>query len=124
MATIEIPKELLPADGRFGSGPSKVRPEGVDALARAGRSYLGTSHRQRAVRDVVARVRHGLADLFSLPEGYEVVLGNGGTTTFWDAALFGLIERRSEHCSFGEFSAKFAQAVAAAPFLEDPVEIA
>jgi phosphoserine aminotransferase len=119
----EIPKELLPADGRFGSGPSKVRPEGVDALSRAGRTYLGTSHRQRTVRDVVARVRGGLSSLFSLPDGYEVVLGNGGTTSFWDAALFGLIERRSQHCSFGEFSAKFAQAVAAAPFLEDPALI-
>jgi phosphoserine aminotransferase len=123
MSTIEIPKELLPADGRFGSGPSKVRPEAVDALSRAGRSYLGTSHRQRTVRDVVARVRRGLADLFSLPEGYEVVLGNGGATAFWDAAVFGLIERRSQHLSFGEFSAKFAQAVAAAPFLEDPAVI-
>jgi phosphoserine aminotransferase len=124
MSTIEIPKELLPSDGRFGSGPSKVRPEAVDALSRAGRTYLGTSHRQRTVRDVVARVRRGLSDLFSLPEGYEVVLGNGGTTAFWDAAVFGLIERRSQHLSFGEFSAKFAQAVSAAPFLDDPAMIA
>jgi phosphoserine aminotransferase len=121
MSTIEIPKELLPADGRFGSGPSKVRPEGVDALSRAGRTWLGTSHRQKAVRAVVGRVRTGLAALFSLPEDHEIVLGNGGTTSFWDAAVFGLIERRSEHLTFGEFSAKFAQAVAAAPFLEDPV---
>jgi predicted phosphoserine aminotransferase len=121
MPTIEIPKELLPADGRFGSGPSKVRPEGVDALSRAGRTWLGTSHRQKAVRQVVGRARQGLSALFSLPEGYEIVLGNGGTTTFWDAAVFGLVLRRSEHLTFGEFSAKFAAAVTASPFLEDPV---
>jgi phosphoserine aminotransferase len=123
MHKIEIPKDLLPSDGRFGSGPSKVRLEAVAALAAAGSSYLGTSHRQRGVRDVVGRVRSGLAELFSLPEDYDVVLGNGGTTAFWDAALFGMIERRSQHLVFGEFSGKFAQAVKAAPFLEDPVVI-
>lgn len=120
MTTIEIPKELLPHDGRFGSGPSKVRTENVDALAAAGRNYLGTSHRQATVRDVVARVRSGLAELFSLPDGYEVMLGNGGTTAFWDAAVFGLIEQKSQHLSFGEFSSKFATAVQAAPFLDNP----
>jgi phosphoserine aminotransferase len=125
MATIEIPKELLPADGRFGSGPSKVRAAALDALAdgTTRTHYLGTSHRQKPVRAVVGRVRAGLRDLFSLPDGYEVLIGNGGTTTFWDAATFGLIERRSQHLTFGEFSAKFAQAVGAAPFLDDPVVI-
>jgi phosphoserine aminotransferase len=118
-----IPRELLPADGRFGCGPSKVRPEALAALAATGRDYLGTSHRQAGVRSVVRRVREGLAELFRLPDGYEVLLGNGGTTTFWDAATFGLIEQRSQHCVFGEFSAKFADATAAAPFLADPVVI-
>ncbi len=117
---IPIPADLLPADGRFGCGPSKVRPEAVAALAAAGTSYLGTSHRQAGVRGVVARVRAGLRELFALPDGYEVVLGNGGTTAFWDIATFGLVERRSQHCVFGEFSSKFADAVAAAPFLSEP----
>jgi phosphoserine aminotransferase len=117
---ITIPPELLPADGRFGSGPSKVRLEAVAALVAAAPAYLGTSHRRPGVRSVVGRIRSGLADLFSLPEGYEVLLGNGGTTAFWDAALFGLIDRRSQHLSFGEFSAKFAAAVAGAPHLEPP----
>jgi phosphoserine aminotransferase len=121
---IVIPAELLPGDGRFGSGPSKVRPEAVEALAAAGRTFLGTSHRQPAVRFKVAELRNGLAELFSLPDGYEVLLGNGGTTAFWDAACFNLIERRSQHLSFGEFSAKFAAAVAAAPFLAAPEIIA
>jgi phosphoserine aminotransferase len=117
---ITIPAHLLPADGRFGSGPSKVRPEAVEALAaRAGR-YLGTSHRQKTVKSVVGSLRTGLRQLFSLPDGYEVVLGNGGTTTFWDAATFGLIERKSQHLSFGEFSTKFAAAASAAPHLDDP----
>ncbi len=119
-ATIEIPAHLLPADGRFGSGPSKVRPEAVAGLAAAAGDYLGTSHRQAGVRSVVGRVRAGLAELFSLPEGYEVVLGNGGATAFWDAATFRLVERRSQHLSFGEFSSKFAAVVAAAPSLEKP----
>ncbi|MFT4124463.1 MAG: phosphoserine transaminase [Microbacteriaceae bacterium] len=116
---IAIPTELLPADGRFGCGPSKVRPDQLSHLATAGAALLGTSHRQAPVRDLVGRVRSGIAELFRLPEGYEVVLGNGGSTAFWDAAAFGLIERRSEHLSFGEFGAKFA-AAAAAPWLETP----
>ena len=117
---IHIPHELLPGDGRFGSGPSKVRSEQVVALGKVSRTYLGTSHRQRAVKSVVGRVRAGLAELFSLPEGYEVVLGNGGTTCFWDAATFGLVESKSQHLSFGEFSSKFAAAAKAAPHLGDP----
>jgi phosphoserine aminotransferase len=119
-----IPADLRPLDGRFGSGPSKVRPEAVAALSATGSAYLGTSHRQKTVRDVVRRVREGLAALFALPEGYEVVLGNGGSTAFWDIATFQLIESRSQHLSFGEFSAKFAAAAAAAPFLDEPSVIA
>ena len=119
-SSVTIPADLLPSDGRFGSGPSKVRPEAVDALARVSRTYLGTSHRQAGVRSVVGRLRRGLRELFSLPDDYEVVLGNGGTTVFWDAATFGLIERKSQHLSFGEFSSKFAAAAAAAPHLEQP----
>ncbi|TAL12577.1 MAG: phosphoserine transaminase [Frankiales bacterium] len=117
---IEIPRDLLPADGRFGAGPSKVRPAQLDALVATGRSYLGTSHRQAPVRDQVGRLRSGLRSLFSLPDGYEVVLGNGGATEFWDIATFGLIERRSQHLSFGEFSSKFATAATATPFLDEP----
>jgi phosphoserine aminotransferase len=120
---IDIPAELLPADGRFGCGPSKVRPEAVEALAAAGRTYLGTSHRQDTVRYMVSRLRNGLAELFALPDGYEVILGNGGSTVFWDIATFGLIEERSLHASFGEFSSKFASASKAAPFLADPVVV-
>jgi phosphoserine aminotransferase len=117
---ITIPPDRLPSDGRFGCGPSKVRTEALAALAATGTSYMGTSHRRPTVRSMVGRIRAGLASMFSLPEGYEVVLGNGGTTVFWDAAAFGLIERRSQHLSFGEFSAKFAAAVAGAPHLEPP----
>ena len=117
---IRIPAELLPRDGRFGSGPSKVRPEAVAAVHDAGTKLLGTSHRQAPVRSLVGRVRIGLAQLWSLPEGYEVVLGNGGTTVFWDMATFGLIDHRSQHLSFGEFSSKFAAASAAAPHLGTP----
>jgi phosphoserine aminotransferase len=117
---IVIPHELLPSDGRFGSGPSKVRPEAVAALGRAAQGYLGTSHRQATVKDTVARLRGGLRDLFALPDGYEVVLGNGGSTAFWDAMVFGLIEKRSEHLVFGEFSSKCAQAAAMAPHLAEP----
>jgi len=117
---IVIPTELLPADGRFGSGPSKVRSEAVAALADAAPTYLGTSHRQAPVRSVVGRVREALTSLFSLPDGYEVVLGNGGTTAFWDAQVFGLIERKSQHLVFGEFSSKAAAAAKAAPHLDDP----
>jgi phosphoserine aminotransferase len=117
---IRIPADLLPSDGRFGCGPSKVRQEAVDALAAEAGEYLGTSHRQATVRFMVSRLRNGLAELFALPDGYEVLLGNGGTTVFWDAAVFGLIERRSQHLVFGEFSSKFAAAAAAAPFLDEP----
>jgi phosphoserine aminotransferase len=117
---IKIPPELLPADGRFGSGPSKVRLESLANLQSVAPKLIGTSHRQAPVKQLVGRVRAGLRDLFSLPAGYEVVLGLGGTTIFWDAAVFGLIERRSQHLVFGEFSSKFAQAAAMAPHLSDP----
>jgi phosphoserine aminotransferase len=117
---ITIPPSLLPTDGRFGSGPSKVRPAQVDALAEVAGTYLGTSHRQKTVKAQVGRVRAGMRQLFSLPDGYEVVLGNGGTTCFWDAATFGLIQEQSQHLSFGEFSSKFASCVKAAPHLKDP----
>src|SRR5438270_13881909 len=119
--TIQIPAELLPADGRFGCGPSKVRPEALRALAADGAAVMGTSHRQAPVKHLVRQVREGLATLFDLPDGYEVVLGNGGTTAFWDAATFGLIRDRSAFGTYGEFSAKFASGVAEAPFLGDPV---
>jgi phosphoserine aminotransferase len=122
-STIELPAELRPSDGRFGSGPAKVRADAVARLAEAASGYLGTSHRKDGVRAVVRRVREGLAALYQLPDGYEVLLGNGGTTTFWDAATFGLIDRRSEHLAFGEFSARFAAVVAAAPHLEPPIVI-
>jgi phosphoserine aminotransferase len=117
---IQIPSNLLPKDGRFGAGPSKVRPEQVTGLVDVATTYLGTSHRQKPVKAVVGRVRQGLRDLFSLPDGYEVALGNGGTTAFWDAATFGLIDAQSQHLSFGEFSSKFAAAAKAAPHLKDP----
>ena len=121
---IRIPTSLLPSDGRFGCGPSRVRQPAVEALAAAAPGYLGTSHRQAGVKSVVGRLREGLATLFDLPDGYEVVLGNGGATAFWDVATFCLIGRRSQHLSFGEFSAKFAAAVAAAPHLEEPEVVA
>ena len=111
---------MLPSDGRFGSGPSKVRAAGFASLAAVAPGYLGTSHRRAGVRDVVGRVRQGLAELFGLPDDYEIVLGNGGTTAFFDLATFCLIENRSQHCSFGEFSARFAAAVKAAPHLAEP----
>ncbi len=117
---IKIPVDLLPSDGRFGCGPSKVRPEAVAALAAEAGDYLGTSHRQGTVKFMVARLRNSIAEMFALPDGYEVLLGNGGTTVFWDAATFGLIERRSQHLHFGEFSSKFAKAAQEAPFLDDP----
>ncbi len=119
MPDVTIPSELLPADGRFGAGPSKVRREQVEYLAGAGAALLGTSHRQAPVKDLVGRTRTGLADLFRIPDGYEVVLGNGGSTAFWDAAAFSLIEKRSENLVFGEFSSKFA-AAAKAPWLDAP----
>ena len=117
---IRIPDRLLPGDGRFGCGPSKVRPEALADLAATGTSFLGTSHRQRGVRSVVADIRSGIRELFELPPGYEVVLGDGGSTVFWDAAAFGLVQRKSQHLSFGEFGAKFTDAVASAPFLDPP----
>ena len=120
---ITIPAELLPSDGRFGSGPSKVRPEAVEALTAEAGDYLGTSHRQAAVKFMVARLRNGLAELFALPDGYEIMLGNGGTTVLWDALVFGLINKRSQHLSFGEFSSKFAACAAAAPHLGEPLVI-
>lgn len=122
--TIRIPEELKPADGRFGSGPSKVRPEALSALAEHGGAVMGTSHRKPAVKDLVARTRAGLADLLELPDGYEIVLGNGGSTAFWDAAAFGLVRSKAQHLSFGEFSSKFAKVTAAAPWLENPAVIA
>ena len=120
---ITIPANLKPRDGRFGCGPSKIRSEAISALAGSGASILGTSHRQAPVKNVVARVRRGLKDLFALPDGYEVILGNGGSTAFWDVATFGLIEQKSQHLVFGEFSSKFASGVKSAPFLGDPVVI-
>ncbi|MFL5845540.1 MAG: phosphoserine transaminase [Solirubrobacteraceae bacterium] len=121
--TLEIPVDLRPADGRFGCGPSKVRPEQLEHLARHGRELMGTSHRQKPVKAVVGQIRQGLLDLFGAPDGYEVILGNGGTTAFWDAAAFGLIERRAQHLTFGEFSSKFATVTKGAPFLEDPIVV-
>jgi phosphoserine aminotransferase len=120
---ISLPADLLPHDGRFGSGPSKIRPEAVTALAASGPTYLGTSHRQEPVRRLVRRVRDGVASLFGAPDGYEVVLGNGGSTAFWDAAAFGLVRDRAQHLEFGEFSAKFAAAVGSAPWLNEPTVI-
>jgi phosphoserine aminotransferase len=120
---IKIPEPIKPVDGRFGAGPSKVRTEAVQALAATGTSLIGTSHRQAPVRNLVGRVREGVRQLFDLPEGYEVVLGNGGATAFWDIATFGLIRGKSQHLSFGEFSSKFAKAAKQAPFLADPTVI-
>ena len=116
---VELPRELLPVDGRFGCGPSKVRGAQLEALVTRGASLLGTSHRQDPIKNLVASTREGLADLLRAPEGYEIILGNGGSTAFWDAAAFGLIERRSQHLAFGEFGSKFA-AAAKAPWLEAP----
>ncbi len=118
-----IPEGLRPLDGRFGCGPSKVRPQALAHLAGEGAGVMGTSHRQRPVKSIVAAIRAGLTELFSAPDGYEVALGNGGTTAFWDAAAFGLIERHAAHLSYGEFSQKFAAVTAGAPFLEDPLKI-
>jgi phosphoserine aminotransferase len=119
---VRIPDELKPADGRFGCGPSKVRPEALAALAES-RGVIGTSHRQRPVREVVGRVRQGLSELFTAPDGYEVILGNGGTTAFWDAAAACLIRERSLHLAYGEFSSKFSKVTATAPFLESPIVV-
>jgi len=120
---LQIPDELKPADGRFGSGPSRVRPEQLARLAQEGASIMGTSHRQAPVRGVVAQIRAGLRELFAVPEGYEVVLGNGGTTAFWDAATAGLVRERALHLTFGEFSSKFATCTRGAPFLADPIVV-
>ncbi|MFD6417291.1 phosphoserine transaminase [Streptomyces sp. NPDC060194] len=123
MADIQIPADIKPADGRFGAGPSKVRTEALDALAATGTSLLGTSHRQAPVKNLVGSVRDGVRALFDLPDGYEVILGNGGSTAFWDVATHGLIERKSQHLSFGEFSSKFAKAAKLAPWLDEPTVI-
>ena len=123
MSDIKIPDSIKPRDGRFGCGPSKIRDEALAALVASGHSTLGTSHRQKPVKSVVNRVRTGLSSLFQLPDGYEVVLGNGGSTAFWDIATFCLIEKKSQHLSFGEFSSKFASAAKEAPFLDDPTII-
>jgi phosphoserine aminotransferase len=120
VTNIAIPAELKPRDGRFGCGPSKVRPEQLRALASSAGRYLGTSHRQAPVKSLVRRVTSGLAQLFALPDGYKVVLGNGGTTAFWDIAAFGLIREKSQHVAFGEFSGKFAKVAAGAPWLAAP----
>jgi phosphoserine aminotransferase len=118
--TLQIPAGLLPADGRFGAGPSKIQTSHLDALAATGSSLMGTSHRQAPVKDTVGRVIEGLSALFDLPEGHQVVLGNGGATAFWDAACFGLVREKSQHLSFGEFSSKFATSAKKAPWLADP----
>ncbi|MBN6034861.1 phosphoserine transaminase [Amycolatopsis sp. 195334CR] len=123
VAALTIPEDLKPADGRFGCGPSKVRAEQLAHLASEGAALLGTSHRQKPVKSLVGRVRAGLSELFSLPDGYEVVLGNGGTTAFWDAAAFGLVRERAQHFTYGEFSAKFATVTKGAPFLADPIVV-
>jgi phosphoserine aminotransferase len=117
---ITIPEHLKPVDGRFGSGPSKIRTSAVDALAARGAGLLGTSHRQAPVRAEVARLRRGLADFFALPDGYEVVLGNGGTNAFWAVATFSLVHDWAQLAAFGEFGTKFAAEVTAAPFLAEP----
>ena len=120
--TLTIPDELKPADGRFGCGPSKVRPDALARLAGEGADVMGTSHRQKPVKALVGRIRAGLRELFSLPDGYEIALGNGGTTAFWDAAAFGLVRERALHLTYGEFSQKFATVTKGAPFLADPVD--
>src|SRR5438105_12413646 len=120
---LKIPDELKPVDGRFGSGPSRVRPAQLANLAGAGAALMGTSHRQKPIRQLVADIRAGLGELFALPDGYEVALGNGGTTAFWDAAACCLVRARALHLSYGEFSSKFAACTASAPFLRDPIVI-
>jgi phosphoserine aminotransferase len=121
--SLEIPADIKPGDGRFGSGPSKVRPEQLQALTTTAAALFGTSHRQAPVKNLVGRVRSGLAELFSVPDGYRVILGNGGATAFWDAAAFGLIDKRSLHLAYGEFSSKFASAVVKNPFIGEPIVI-
>ena len=123
MSTLVIPAQLKPKDGRFGSGPAKIRPEQLAALAASGATYLGTSHRQPPVRSLVRRIRTGLTELFSLPDGYTVVLGNGGTSAFWEMATSGLVREHSQHLSFGEFSARFAALARRAPWLSEPTVV-
>lgn len=118
---LKLPDDLKPADGRFGCGPSKVRPAQLEHLLADGAALMGTSHRQKPVKDLVGRVRDGLSQLFSLPDGYEILLSNGGTTAFWDAATAGIVRERSLHLTYGEFSSKFAKATKRAPFLGDPI---
>ena len=120
LTNVRIPEDLKPKDGRFGAGPSKVRPEAVAALAMSATSFLGTSHRQKTVKSQVERLRRGLGEFFSIPEGYEVILSNGGTTAFWESAVFGLLRDRAQFATFGEFGAKFAKAAKDAPFLGEP----
>ncbi len=124
VSSLVLPPAMLPGDGRFGCGPSKVRPEALAALAGSGASVLGTSHRQAPVKTLVRRVREGMGALFALPDGYQVIMGNGGTTAFWDAAALGLVRQRAQHLTFGEFSAKVAAVTRKAPFLADPQVIA
>src|SRR5690349_16725518 len=121
--TLQLPADLKPSDGRFGSGPSKIRPEQLAHLATSGAALMGTSHRQKPVKNLVAQIRAGLRSLFTLPDDYEIVLGNGGTTAFWDAAAFGLVRSKAQHFTFGEFSSKFATVTQKAPFLEDSIVI-
>ncbi len=118
---LKIPADLKPSDGRFGCGPSKVRPDALARLAGEHAELLGTSHRQKPVRALVGRVRAGIAGLLGAPEGYEVAVGNGGTTAFWDAAALSLVRERSLHLTYGEFSRKFADVTRGAPFLGDPI---
>ncbi len=120
MSSIKIPDNLKPSDGRFGCGPSKILPNSIANLATNYQKVLGTSHRQKPVKEVVGQVRSGLKSLFSLPDGYEVIIGNGGSTAFWDIATFGLIENKSQHLVFGEFSSKFASCASAAPMISEP----
>src|SRR3712207_5763791 len=122
-ASVEIPQDIKPRDGRFGAGPSKVRVNQLQSLVTHGTAVMGTPHRQKPVKQVVGRVRNGLSELFGLPEGYEVVLGNGGTTAFWDALAFGVVRDRALHLTYGEFSGKFAKVTKGAPFLQDPVVV-
>ncbi len=121
--TLQLPADLKPSDGRFGSGPSKIRPEQLAHLATSGAALMGTSHRQKPVKNLVAQIRAGLRSLFTLPDDYEIVLGNGGTTAFWDAAAFGLVRSKAQHFTFGEFSSKFATVTQKAPFLEDSIVV-
>src|SRR5947209_7212112 len=120
---LRIPDDLKPVDGRFGSGPSRIRPEQLEHLAQAGAAVMGTSHRQKPVKQLVGQTREGLRELFSVPDGYKVVLGNGGATAFWDAAACCLVRERALHLTYGEFSSKFAAVTRAAPFLKEPIVV-